>query len=181
MNKMRTMKKLLSLLLAFVLVVSVSSTAFADAPYENYAYNGLSSFHMISYGSNNGYVKTVQRFFTCYSQITRSSILNSGGIDGVFGATTQQLVKNFQSDHNLAVDGVVGINTWNEIWSYITISLETSDGKQGAFKSNSSVAAAYRNENILKYSVLATEKICHYYSCDITGSKEGLAFHSYQY
>ena len=36
-----------------------------------------------------------------------------GVIDGVFGTGTLNAVRAFQRDNNLAVDGVVGQNTWN--------------------------------------------------------------------
>ena len=34
------------------------------------------------------------------------------GADGSFGAETLNAVKNFQKDHELTVDGIVGKNTW---------------------------------------------------------------------
>ena len=37
------------------------------------------------------------------------------GIDGDFGNATEAAVRNFQSDHRLAVDGIVGKNTWAEL------------------------------------------------------------------
>ncbi|MBR2663328.1 MAG: peptidoglycan-binding protein, partial [Clostridia bacterium] len=37
------------------------------------------------------------------------------GIDGDFGKATEAAVRSFQSDHRLAVDGVVGKNTWAEL------------------------------------------------------------------
>ena len=41
--------------------------------------------------------------------------LGSCGIDGDFGKATEAAVRSFQSDHRLAVDGVVGKNTWAEL------------------------------------------------------------------
>ena len=32
--------------------------------------------------------------------------------DGIFGSDTEWAVKNFQSNHNLSADGIVGANTW---------------------------------------------------------------------
>ena len=37
------------------------------------------------------------------------------GIDGDFGKATEAAVRSFQSDHRLAVDAVVGKNTWAEL------------------------------------------------------------------
>lgn len=38
-----------------------------------------------------------------------------GNIDGIFGIKTLEAVRAFQVENNLAVDGVVGFNTWNKI------------------------------------------------------------------
>nr|DAF88874.1 MAG TPA: N acetylmuramidase [Siphoviridae sp. ctoyo6] len=37
------------------------------------------------------------------------------GSDGKFGDGTLEAVKAFQAEHGLTVDGVVGVNTWNEL------------------------------------------------------------------
>lgn len=37
------------------------------------------------------------------------------GVDGSFGIVTLNAVKKFQSNNGLAVDGIVGINTWNKL------------------------------------------------------------------
>lgn len=37
------------------------------------------------------------------------------GVDGIFGRTTREVVRVFQADHNLAVDGIVGDATWAEL------------------------------------------------------------------
>jgi hypothetical protein len=38
-------------------------------------------------------------------------------VDGIFGPDTANAVKDFQSDNGLAVDGIVGPNTWKELIS----------------------------------------------------------------
>ncbi|OAA85390.1 peptidoglycan recognition protein family protein [Clostridium coskatii] len=38
------------------------------------------------------------------------------GADGFFGGGTLEAVKSFQRDSGLAVDGIVGINTWNRLF-----------------------------------------------------------------
>lgn len=37
-------------------------------------------------------------------------------VDGDFGSKTESIVKQFQKEKGLAVDGKVGVNTWNAIW-----------------------------------------------------------------
>lgn len=36
--------------------------------------------------------------------------------DGIFGRNTESAVKNFQDDHNLKADGIIGPKTWNAIY-----------------------------------------------------------------
>ena len=36
-------------------------------------------------------------------------------IDGIFGSGTEKAVKAFQSEKKIAVDGIVGPNTWNKL------------------------------------------------------------------
>ena len=37
-------------------------------------------------------------------------------VDGVFGPKTHETVKQFQLDHHLTVDGIIGRNTWNALY-----------------------------------------------------------------
>ena len=48
--------------------------------------------------------------------LQRALGFTGGAIDGRFGPNTQKAVKNYQSRHNLAVDGSVGPATWNTIF-----------------------------------------------------------------
>jgi peptidoglycan hydrolase-like protein with peptidoglycan-binding domain len=61
----------------------------------------------ISYGSRGDEVKELQ------------TALNNAGysldVDGSFGSKTQAAVKDYQKKNNLAVDGIVGNNTWGSL------------------------------------------------------------------
>ena len=39
----------------------------------------------------------------------------TGGLDGIFGSNTQTAVRNYQQNKGLAVDGIVGCNTWRSL------------------------------------------------------------------
>jgi len=39
----------------------------------------------------------------------------TGGLDGIFGARTQEAVRNYQRSRGLTADGVVGCNTWRSL------------------------------------------------------------------
>ncbi|WP_236693854.1 peptidoglycan-binding domain-containing protein [Sporosarcina globispora] len=38
-------------------------------------------------------------------------------VDGLFGAQTDEQVRQFQSEHGLAVDGIVGVETWTVMFN----------------------------------------------------------------
>ncbi len=40
---------------------------------------------------------------------------NTGGLDGIFGARTQEAVRNYQRRVGLTADGIVGCNTWRSL------------------------------------------------------------------
>jgi len=40
---------------------------------------------------------------------------DTGGVDGIFNASTESAVKSLQSDHGLTADGIVGPMTWQKI------------------------------------------------------------------
>ena len=43
----------------------------------------------------------------------------TGNIDGKIGSGSQKAIKDFQRDHNLKADGIVGKGTWNELKNYL--------------------------------------------------------------
>lgn len=50
----------------------------------------------------------------------------TGGLDGIFGNTTQEAVKNYQKSVGLAVDGIIGCNTWRSLQENVVGSGRTS-------------------------------------------------------
>ncbi len=51
--------------------------------------------------------------------------------DGVFGSQTEQTVRRFQGLNGLAVDGVVGRNTWNALTNDYTVFPTIREGRRG--------------------------------------------------
>lgn len=60
----------------------------------------------LSLGSRGLYVRYLQQKLT-------SKLYPLGAIDGIFGSQTLAAVREFQSERGLAVDGIVGMRTWN--------------------------------------------------------------------
>ena len=57
---------------------------------------------LLKIGSRGEDVKAVQKALHCYP-------------DGIFGELTQEAVRQWQSDHKLVADGIVGIDTWQSL------------------------------------------------------------------
>src|SRR3954449_1194447 len=66
----------------------------------------------IKLGDTGDDVKRLQRVFA------RMKVLGPDSVDGVFGAQTDQAVRDFQQSNGLVVDGVVGPITWSKIHPY---------------------------------------------------------------
>ncbi len=39
----------------------------------------------------------------------------TGGLDGIFGAKTEDAVRRYQTSRGLASDGIIGCNTWRSL------------------------------------------------------------------
>jgi peptidoglycan hydrolase-like protein with peptidoglycan-binding domain len=67
----------------------------------------MANYNQVSYGSKGSDVTELQK------------LLNKNGYsldeDGVFGSKTQAAVQDYQKKNNLAVDGIVGNNTWGAL------------------------------------------------------------------
>ena len=68
----------------------------------------LPNYPTLRLGSRGVYVKYLQ------SKLT-AKLYPLGAVDGIFGANTLSAVRAFQQENNLAVDGIVGPNTWQVV------------------------------------------------------------------
>jgi len=57
------------------------------------------------------------------AKLVQSALKNAGYYDGVIdgkiGSGSKQAIKEFQGDHDLKVDGVIGRQTWSELKNYL--------------------------------------------------------------
>lgn len=69
---------------------------------------GTAGYMLIKRGSISTYVLIAQDDLNTLGYRT-------GGLDGIFGAKTQEAVRNYQRSRGLSVDGIVGCNTWRSL------------------------------------------------------------------
>ena len=79
----------------------------------------------IKLGDTGDDVKPLQRVFA------RMKVLGPENVDGVFGAQTDQAVRDFQQSNGLVVDGVVGPITWSHVHPYREASPTLQAGSLG--------------------------------------------------
>lgn len=65
-------------------------------------------YPQIQMGSRGAYVMIAQDDLNTLGYKT-------GGLDGIFGSNTQIAVKSYQQNKGLAVDGIIGCNTWRSL------------------------------------------------------------------
>lgn len=65
-------------------------------------------YPQIQVGSRGAYVMIAQDDLNTLGYKT-------GGLDGIFGSNTQTAVRNYQQNKGLAVDGIIGCNTWKSL------------------------------------------------------------------
>ena len=72
----------------------------------------ISGYPLIRTGSRGVYV--------CVAQDALINLgYNTGGLDGVFGNSTYNSVINYQRTRGLAVDGIIGTNTWRTLMNEV--------------------------------------------------------------
>lgn len=76
-------------------------------------------FPLIKRGSRGNYV--------CIAQDDLNTLgYKTGGLDGVFGEQTYNAVRNYQRSRGLAVDGIIGCNTWRSLQENVVGTGKTS-------------------------------------------------------
>lgn len=76
-------------------------------------------FPLIKRGSRGNYV--------CIAQDDLNTLgYRTGGLDGVFGEQTYNAVRNYQRSRGLAVDGIIGCNTWRSLQENVVGTGKTS-------------------------------------------------------
>ncbi len=54
--------------------------------------------------------------YVCIAQDDLNTLgFSTGGLDGIFGAKTQEAVRQYQQQAGIAVDGIIGCNTWRAL------------------------------------------------------------------
>ena len=79
----------------------------------------------IKLGDSGDDVKRLQRVFA------RAKELAPADVDGVFGASTDQAVRDLQQSNGLVVDGIVGPITWSKVHPYREASPTLRSGSLG--------------------------------------------------
>lgn len=65
--------------------------------------------------------------YVCIAQDDLNTLgYRTGGLDGVFGAQTYNAVRNYQRSRGLAVDGIIGCNTWRSLQENVVGTGKTS-------------------------------------------------------
>lgn len=93
-----------------VIVVSGGMSATVSATSNNQGGKIMIELNELKKGSRSAEVRNMQRLLT-----GRGYSLGKYGTDGDFGALTDAAVRAFQKNNGLAVDGIVGKNTWNKL------------------------------------------------------------------
>jgi peptidoglycan hydrolase-like protein with peptidoglycan-binding domain len=64
----------------------------------------------LAHGAHGATIKALQKGLRKYNG--SGSPTDPGPIDGIFGSHTESAVRHYQSEHGVAVDGIVGDRTW---------------------------------------------------------------------
>ena len=69
--------------------------------------------------STGGYPVIIRGSISTYVLIAQDDLntlgYRTGGLDGIFGARTEEAVRSYQRSRGLIADGIVGCNTWRSL------------------------------------------------------------------
>ena len=113
------MKKVISIILIMILVLSTISVSQADTPPSTKS--TFKQLVQVSTSSNQSTynARMIQEICYAWSYQARTKL---GSIDGVFGPNSKKALKEFQTDVSLyPVDGVCGPNTYGKIYDKLRV------------------------------------------------------------
>lgn len=122
---MKYTRRIISLVLVMVLFVGCISVP-VSATMSDFYY-----FPLVTQSMGNGYMAAavaVQKFLLLFSANYATRLLQSGGADGFFGATSAAVTKSFQTSTGLYADGKVGSATWLKMEYYLGVRSNPSVG-----------------------------------------------------
>lgn len=103
MRKKR-IKRIVMFVLAFVTIFSFSGIALAS-------YGSFDNFPIRRQGDVDGGINSVDNYVKALQTVIKYNYSDLQN-DGIFGSTTYNKVRSYQSANNLTVDGIVGSQTW---------------------------------------------------------------------
>ncbi|MBU0469244.1 MAG: peptidoglycan-binding protein [Candidatus Omnitrophica bacterium] len=68
--------------------------------------------------TENGTIRVSVKVITVQQALTKAGYYN-GSIDGKLGSKTKSAIVEFQKDHGLVSDGIIGKKTWDEMSVYL--------------------------------------------------------------
>ena len=101
-----------------------------------YVERNLSNYPTIRQGSRGSFVVALQYLLNMYGFNLST--------DGIFGFSTTNAVKQFQTNNNLTADGIVGVNTWREL-------LNLNPSNQVLRRGSKTSAVLYLQKLLLSY------------------------------
>ena len=113
------------------------------------ALNGLQYNSLLRIGSKGNAVRELQE-----KLITKGYSVGNTGVDGDFGYATYEAVVNFQRDHGLDTDGIVGPSTWSALYNSVSKGSAVSGGKGVARfleVARAEIGTREQYDNITKY------------------------------
>lgn len=160
-NKFKVFRQVLTV---FLIIACLTIMAFAASSPWPERFSMFAQISSANGGNYPGYVKAAQRFLMCFNSNTYSLVMNNGGTDGMFGNATYNAVIDYQQKRGLAVDGVIGANSWKMMG---TLLLERRAGIQDEIRDFVSPSSFYlQGENVIR--------------AFIYDSAHGIDFHSYR-